>query len=74
MVVNERQNDWGAHLPHVEFAYNSSISTATGLAPNELYIGRLPRFPLTIFEGPHGGRHQSLYRDQLIHCDLATDR
>jgi len=33
MVVNEQQNDWDAHLPHVEFAYNNSVSAATGLAP-----------------------------------------
>ena len=34
MVVNERQDNWDAHLPHVEFACNNSVSAATGLAPN----------------------------------------
>ena len=52
MVVNERQDDWDTHLPHVEFAYNNSVSTATGLAPNEVHINRLPRLPLTISDSP----------------------
>ena len=25
MVVNERQDHWDVHLPHVEFAYNLSL-------------------------------------------------
>ena len=33
MVVNQRLADWDLHLPHVEFAYNNSVSAATGLAP-----------------------------------------
>ena len=35
MVVNERQDDWDVHLPHVDFAYDNSVSAATGLALNE---------------------------------------
>ena len=30
MVVNERQDDWDAHLPHVEIAYNNSVSPPPG--------------------------------------------
>ena len=48
MVVNERQDDWDLHLPHVEFTYNNSVGAATGLAPNEVYVGRLPRPPLRV--------------------------
>ena len=59
MVCNEPHNDWDVHLPHVEYAYNNSVSAATGLAPNEVYIGRLPRLPLAIFNRPYGGVHQS---------------
>ena len=51
MVVNEGQDDWDLHLSHVEFAYNNSVSAATGLAPNEVHMGRLPRLPLTVFDG-----------------------
>ena len=74
MVVNERQDDWDLQLPHVEFAYNNSVSAATGLAPNEVHMGRLPRLPLTVFERTGVAGHQSLARDHLAYCDLATDR
>ena len=37
MVVNERQGDWDLRLPHVGFAYNNSVSAATGLTPNEVH-------------------------------------
>ena len=63
MVCNEHQNDWDVHLLHVECAYNNSISAATGLAPNEVHLGRLPRLPLTVFDRSYGGAHQSLDRD-----------
>ena len=52
MVVNKLQNNWHEQLPHVEFAYNNSVSAATGLAPNEVHMGRLPRLPLTILNAP----------------------
>ena len=74
MVVNERQDDWDIHLPHVESAYNNSVSEATGLAPNEVHMNRLPRLPLTVLEHPYARGHQSLDRDQLEYCDLAADR
>ena len=37
-------------------------------------MGRLPRFPRTIFERTGVFGHQSLARDHLAYCDLATDR
>ena len=74
MVVNERQADWDLHLPHVEFAYNNSVSAATGPAPNEVHMGRLPRLPLTVFDRTGVVGHQRLARDNLAYCDLATDR
>ena len=74
MVCSEHQNDWDVHLPHVEYAYNNSVSAAMGLAPNEVHIGRLPRLPLTVFERSYGSVHQSLDRDQLAYCDRARER
>ena len=74
MVVNEQQNDWDVHLPHVEFACNTSVSAAAGLAPNEVHMNRLPRLPLTAFEHPYASGHQSLARDQLEYVHLAADR
>ena len=74
LVVNERQDDWYLHLPHVKFAHNNSVSAATGLAPNEVHMGRLPRSPLTVFDRTGVVGHQSLTRDHLVYYDLATDR
>ena len=74
VVVNEKQTDWDVHLPHVEFAYNNSVNQATGLAPNEIHMGRIPRLPLSVFDHPTVGGHQSLDRDQLEYCNLAVDR
>ena len=36
MVVNGRQDDWDAQLPHVDFAYNILVSPVADLAPNEV--------------------------------------
>lgn len=72
-VVNERQNDWDAPFRHVKFTYNHYVSAETGLASNEVNIGRLRRFPLSLFERPRGGGNHSFHRDQLDYY-LATDR
>lgn len=74
MIVNDRQDDWDKRLPHVESAYNNSVSVATGLAPNEVHLGRLPRLPLTVIERRGACGHQGLERDQVEYCDLAKDR
>ena len=74
MVVNERQDGWDLQLPLIEFAHNNSVSAVTGLAPNEVHMGRLSRLPLTVFERTGVAGHESLARDHLVYCDLATDR
>ena len=74
MLVNELENNWDEQLPHVKLGYNKSVSAATGLAPNEVHMGRLPRLPLANFERTGVFGHQSLARDHLAHCDSATDR
>ena len=73
-MVNELQNNWDLQLPHVEFAHNNSVSAATGLAPNEVHMGRLSRLPLTSFERTGVFGHQSVARDHFAYCDFATDR
>ena len=73
MAVNELQNNWDEQLPHVETTYNNSVSAATGLAPIEVHMSRLPRLPLTIFERAGVTGYQSWARDHLAYCDLATD-
>ena len=37
-------------------------------------MGRLPRLPLTVFDRTGVVGHQSLARDQMAYCNLATDR
>ena len=37
-------------------------------------MARLPRLPLTVFDRTGVVGHQSLARDHLAYCDLATDR
>ena len=37
-------------------------------------MSRLLRLPLTVFDPPNVGGHQSLNRDQLAYIDLATAR
>ena len=60
MVVNERQDNLDVHLPHVEFAYNNTVSAATGLAPKGVHMNGLPRLPLTVFERPYALGHQRI--------------
>ena len=75
MIVNKQQDDGDLHLPHVEFPFNNLVSAATGSAPNEVHMCRLPRAPrLTVFKRNGVVRHQSLGHDHLAYCDLATDR
>ena len=73
MIGNEKQRDWDVLLPHVSAAYNNSVNADTGLAPNKIHIGRLPRFPLSVFEPENIGGHQSLDRDHLVYINLATN-
>lgn len=73
VVVNELRDDWDIHLPHVEFAYNNSVSAATGLAPNEVHMSHLPRLSMTVVEHQLARGHQSLDRDELEYCNLAAD-
>lgn len=49
-IVSERQDDWEAQLPHVEFEYVNSVSAATGISLNEVDMGGFLRFYLEVFE------------------------
>ena len=50
-----------------------SASAATGLVPNEVHLGKLPRLPLIIFDRSGVTVHQSLARDDLAYCNLASE-
>ena len=71
---DEQQDNWDELLPHVEPAYTNSIHASTGLAPNEVNKGRLPRLPLSVLHSPNIDGHQSPDRDHLAYCNLATER
>lgn len=61
--VDERQDDWDLHLPHVDFA-NNAVSAATGLEPtNQAHIGRLARSSITILDNiyAHGRKKAWLW-------------
>lgn len=49
MAVNESEDDWDVHLLHSKLVYNSSVSAATGLVPNDAHMGGPSRLPLTVF-------------------------
>lgn len=46
------------------------MGTATGLAPNEVHMERLPR---TVFDCANVGQHQSSDRDHLTFSNLSRD-
>lgn len=71
---NERQDDWDIVLPHVEFAYDSSVRQATGLAANDVHIGRILHLRLSVMHQPAIGGPQRKDRDQFACCNLAVDR
>ena len=73
IICSEHEKDWDAHLPHVESDYNMFVSTATGFAPDEIHIGRLPRLRLVVFDRYYGGAHQNLNRDHLTYYDLVRE-
>ena len=74
MVVNERQDGWDLHLLQVEFAYSNSFSASMGLTSIDIHMDRYPRLPLDVFDRARFVGHQSLARDHLAHCELATNR
>ena len=59
---------------HAVAAQNNNVSRGTGLAPNEVHIGRYPRLPMTILEGRGVKGHQGLKQDQLGYLELMRDR
>ena len=59
---------------HAVAAHNNNVSRGTGLAPNEVHIGRYPRLPMTISEGRGAKGHQGLKQDQLNYLELMRGR
>ena len=64
-LIVDNHTNWDELLLHAIAAHNNSVSRGTGLAPNEVHIGRCPRLPMTILEGRGARGHQGLRRDEL---------
>ena len=72
-LIADDQKDWDDMLMHAVAAHNNNVSRSTGLAPNEVHIGRYPRLPMTILEGRGVRGHQGLKQDQLDFLGLMRD-
>ena len=73
-LIADDQRNWDKMLTHAVGAHNNSVSRGTGLAPNEVHIGRCPRLPLTMLEGRGARGHQGLRQDQLDYLSLMRNR
>lgn len=71
--ITDVQNNWDKMLLHVIAAHNN-VSRGTGLAPNDVHIGRYPRLSTTILQGSGVKGHQSAKRDQFEYLELMRDR
>ena len=74
-VVSSRHNDCDEYLLQLVYAHNNHISRVTGLAPNEVHVGRYPRIPITLLSSQKQIRGvQSLKRDELDYLQLMRDK
>ena len=64
-LIADDQNKWDEMVLHAVPAHNNNVSRGTGLAPDEIHIGRYPRLPMTIKEDSGAKGHQIEKRDQL---------
>ena len=74
LVTSEQQDDWDEWFPYVVQAYNDSVSAATGLAPNEICLGRMLRLPMTIIDECVVKAHMGEKQDQLLYLDTVRER
>ena len=74
LVISEQQDDWDEWLPCGVQAYNNSVSAATGLAPNEIHLGRMPRLPMTVIDECVVKGHTGERQDQLLYLDIVRER
>ena len=58
-VIRKNIKSWEESLPHVEFAYNRAVHSATNMSPFEIVYGFNPLTPLDLLPLP-GNEHMSL--------------
>lgn len=73
LIADDKRN-WDKTLLLEVAALKSNVSRDTGLASDEVHIGRYPRLPMTILEGRGVKGHQGLRKDQLDYIELMLDR
>ena len=59
-LIADDQKNWDEMLMHAVDAHKNNVSRGTGLAPNEVHIGRYPRLPMAMLEGRGVKGHQGL--------------
>ena len=74
LVISEQQDDWDEWLPYVVQVYNNSVSAATGLAPNEIHLGRMPRLPMATIDECVVNGHTGEKQDQLLYLNIVRER
>ena len=74
LVISEQQDDWDEWLPFAVQAYNNSVSVATGLAPNDIHLGCMPRLPMTIIDECVVKGNMGEKQDQLLYLDIVRER
>ena len=75
LVISEQQDGWNEWLPYVVQAYNNSVSVATGLALNEIHLGRIPRLPMSVIDECVVKGHTGKKQDQLLlYLDIVQER
>ena len=73
LVISEQHDHWNEWLPNVVQSYNSFLSAATGLAPNEIHLGCMHRLPMTIIEKYVVKGHMGEKQDQLLYLDIGRE-
>ena len=73
LVTSEQHDDWDEWLPNMVQVYNDSLSAATGLVPNEIHLGCMPRLPMTIIEECVVKGNMGEKQDQLLYLDIVRE-
>lgn len=87
-VPSEKKRKWPQHLPHMFFAYNTTVHSSTGHSPYELMFGQEPYLPTDSLLGVseedvpketlddwmrvHQARLRSTYRSAQQHLEKAV--
>jgi hypothetical protein len=66
-ILKKNIKMWEECLPHVEFAYNSSLHSTTKMCPFEIVYGLLPRAPIDLMPLPSS---EKLYFDAKQRAEL----